>query len=142
MQIKAIGKRRESAPRPAQTAAEQVYLIAEQPERSGLVESALRRASLKLRSYSSAEQFLYDVSSDNRGVVVTEANLPGISGVELHHRLIERGIDLPVIVLTDEGDIPTAVRALEAGALDCVEEPVHARALVHRIRDALSRYHS
>ena len=119
---------------------ERVYLIMEGLERSGLLESVLRKACLTTRNYSSAEQFLVDISAGDRGVVVTEATLPGMSGVDLHHYLIKRGIDLPVIVLAGEGDVPTAVRALKAGAMDCMEEPVMARALVHRIRDALDLY--
>jgi two-component system response regulator FixJ len=65
-----------------------------------------------------------------------------MSGVDLHRCLAERGIDMPVIVLAAGGDVPTAVRALEAGALDCMEEPIQAQALVHRVRDALNRYRS
>jgi len=121
---------------------EQVFLIGERQERSGILESALHRACLNTRKYSSAEQFLYDIASGDQGVVVTEAKLAGMSGVDLRHCLMERGIDMPVIVLACEGDIPTAVRALKAGALDCMEEPVQPQALVHRVRGALLRYHS
>ena len=140
MLIKTMVRKTEPVPRATNAAAEQVYLIGERPERSGLLESVLRQTSLNLSNYPSAEQFLFDISAGDRGVVVTEAALPGMSGIDLHRCLTERGIDMPVIVLACEGDIPTAVRALEAGALDCMEEPVQALVLVHKVRDAMNRY--
>jgi two-component system, LuxR family, response regulator DctR len=66
--------------------------------------------------------------------------MPGMSGLALFDRLIERGLlaGLPVIFLTGHGDVPTAVAAVKRGAFDFVEKPFAGNALVDRIELALA----
>jgi len=66
--------------------------------------------------------------------------MPGMSGLALFDRLIERGLlpVLPVIFLTGHGDVPTAVAAVKRGAFDFVEKPFSDNALVDRIEQALA----
>jgi two-component system response regulator DctR len=66
--------------------------------------------------------------------------MPGMSGLTLFERLIERGLTdaLPVIFLTGHGDVPTAVAAVKRGAFDFVEKPFSDNALVDRIEQALA----
>lgn len=64
--------------------------------------------------------------------------MPGMDGLELLARMGERGIDLPVIVLTGYGDVSTAVRAMKAGAVDFIEKPIDEGQLLGAIRTALA----
>ena len=64
--------------------------------------------------------------------------MPGMNGLELQRSLIERGIDIPVIVLTGYADVPTAVRALKSGAVEFLEKPFNDDVLLEQIRKALA----
>jgi len=64
--------------------------------------------------------------------------MPGMDGLELLARLGELAIDLPVIVVTGHGDVPTAVRAMNAGAVDFIEKPIDETQLFAAIDTALA----
>jgi two-component system response regulator DctR len=104
----------------------------------------LRSRGLAARTWPSAEAFLADWSEELRGCLVLDVRMDGMSGVELHDRLVDRGSRLPVIFLTGHGDVPLAVGALKKGAFDFVEKPFNDNDLVDRIlaairHDALQR---
>jgi two-component system response regulator DctR len=73
--------------------------------------------------------------------LLLDVRMPGLSGLALFDRLVERGFTevLPVIFLTGHGDVPTAVAAVKRGAFDFVEKPFSDNALVDRIEQALQR---
>jgi two-component system, LuxR family, response regulator FixJ len=64
--------------------------------------------------------------------------MPGMDGLELQEEIVRRGIDLPVVFMTGHGDVPLAVRAMRAGALEFIEKPFDDEALVATIRRALA----
>jgi two-component system, LuxR family, response regulator DctR len=72
--------------------------------------------------------------------LLLDVRMPGMSGLALFDRLIERGLVevLPVIFLTGHGDVPTAVAAVKRGAFDFVEKPFSDNALVDRVEQALA----
>jgi FixJ family two-component response regulator len=92
---------------------------------------------LQVRTYDSAEGFLAALRPTTSGCLVLDVRLPRMSGPELQAALAARGIRLPIIFLTAQGDIPTSVRTLQAGALDFLEKPVAGELLVDRVRAAL-----
>ena len=71
--------------------------------------------------------------------LLLDMRMPGMSGLALFERLIERGLlhTLPVIFLTGHGDVPTAVAAVQRGAFDFFEKPFSDNALVDRVEQAL-----
>ena len=71
--------------------------------------------------------------------LLLDVRMPGLSGLALFERLVERGLTrvLPVIFLTGHGDVPTAVAAVKQGAFDFVEKPFSDNALVDRVQQAL-----
>ncbi len=73
--------------------------------------------------------------------LLLDVRMPGMSGLALFERLIERGLldTLPVIFLTGHGDVPTAVAAVKQGAYDFVEKPFSDNALVDRVEQALAQ---
>jgi FixJ family two-component response regulator len=92
---------------------------------------------LQVRTYESAEGFLAALRPTTSGCLVLDVRLPRMSGPELQARLAARGMRLPIIFLTAQGDIPTSVRALQAGAVDFLEKPVAGDLLLERVRAAL-----
>lgn len=99
----------------------------------------LRTARHEVRSYDSAVTFLADFKADGPGCIITDVRMPEVGGIELLHRLKERGIDLPVIVITGHGDIALAVEAMKAGAVDFLEKPFDDERVLVAIASALDR---
>lgn len=92
-----------------------------------------------MTTYVSASAFLEDLGRAPSGCVVTDVQMPEISGLELLRRLSDRLPRFPVIVLTGEADVPIAVEALKNGALDLIEKPYSAATIVAAVRQALTQ---
>jgi two-component system response regulator FixJ len=98
----------------------------------------LRSAQLEVEVYESAVAFLGKVAGA-AGCVVTDVRMPEMTGIELVRRLKELGNKLPVIVMTGHGDVPLAVEAMKAGAVDFIEKPFDDAAMLTAVRAALAR---
>lgn len=89
-------------------------------------------------TYTSADELL-TAELAAAGCVLTDFRMPGMDGLQLQANLAERGASLPVIVMTGHGDVPMAVRAMKAGAVDFLEKPFEHGHLLDAIRRALDR---
>jgi two-component system response regulator FixJ len=96
----------------------------------------LEPEGLAVRTYASAMS-LMSVELPPAGCILTDFDMPGINGLELQLQLTARGIRLPVIVMTGHGDVPVAVRAMKAGAMDFLEKPFGDGQLLDAIKRAL-----
>jgi two-component system response regulator FixJ len=96
----------------------------------------LEASGLPVQTYGSANEFL-GAAAGLAGCVLTDVRMPDIDGLELQRRLNERGIRLPVIVMTAQADVPLAVRAMKAGAVDFLEKPFSDDALLNAVTRAL-----
>jgi two-component system response regulator FixJ len=93
---------------------------------------------LAVRTYASAAALL-GAELLAAGCVLTDFHMPGMDGLKLQARLAESGVTLPVIVMTGYGDVPAAVRAMKAGAIDFLEKPFADGQLMDAIGRALQR---
>jgi two-component system, LuxR family, response regulator FixJ len=92
---------------------------------------------LRAAVFSSAEDFLAVYDESWRGCLLTDLKMPGLSGLELQARLRERGVKLPVVVLTAHGDVTTTRAALKNGAIDFLEKPPDDEVLVDVLVNAI-----
>jgi RNA polymerase sigma factor (sigma-70 family) len=92
---------------------------------------------LRAAVFSSAEDFLAVYDPAWRGCLLTDLKMPGLSGLELQAKLQERGVALPVVVLTAHGDVATARAALKNGAIDFLEKPPDDAVLVDVLLNAI-----
>jgi len=92
-----------------------------------------------VRVYDSAVAFLKELPRAQAGCVVTDIRMPDMSGLDLQRHLRETKSGFPVIVITGHGDVPLAVEAMKAGAVDFIEKPFEDEVLLSAIRVALSR---
>ncbi|MFI4950602.1 MAG: response regulator FixJ [Caulobacterales bacterium] len=99
----------------------------------------LEAASMSVKTYGSADDFLAQLDSLDRGCIVTDVRMPGLNGLELIRILAKRGAPHPVIVITGHGDVAMAVEAMRAGAFDFLEKPFEDQALLGSIRLALAK---
>lgn len=101
------------------------------------LESLGKSAGLPVQAFADGPEFLKACSPRTPGCLVLDVRLRESNGVDLIHEFRERGLTLPVIVMTAYGDVPTAARAFRGGAVDFLEKPVSPRKLIERIREAL-----
>jgi FixJ family two-component response regulator len=73
-----------------------------------------------------------------RGCLVLDVRLPGMSGMELHSKLLESGVSLPVIIMTGHGDIPMVRKALKAGAVEFLIKPFQDEELLQAVEQAFA----
>jgi FixJ family two-component response regulator len=108
------------------------------PVRDGL-KLLLRSVGHRVETYASAQEFLDAYADDRPGCLVLDVRMPGMSGLDLQERLNERRAILPIIFITGHGDVPMAVEALQAGALDFLQKPFRDQELLDRIASALDK---
>jgi two-component system, LuxR family, response regulator FixJ len=97
----------------------------------------IESVNLQVETFESAQEFLEKLDSDRPGCIVLDVRMPGMSGLDLQDYLRENGVDIPIIIITAYGDVPMAVRAIKAGALDFIEKPVCDQVLLDHIHDAI-----
>jgi FixJ family two-component response regulator len=120
------------------TASTTVHVIDDDPDIRETIENLARSVGLSARSYASAQDFLGNYAGDRPGCIVLDLRMPGMSGIEAQARFAEQGINLPVIILTGYGDVPTAVRGLKGGAVDFIEKPFNNQLLLERIQACIA----
>ena len=116
--------------------AEAVHIIDDDPSVRDSLRVLLEAAGFAVTTYESAVAFL-TASPMLRGCVLTDLCMPDIDGLELQRRLNELGLPLSVIVMTGHGQIPLAVGAMKAGAVDFLEKPFEDVHLLEAIGRAL-----
>jgi two-component system, LuxR family, response regulator FixJ len=117
-----------------------VHLIDDDDGVRQAVAFLLTTSGFAVRVYESAPAFLGALPTVQPGCIVTDVRMPEMDGLELQRQLKLRGIGLPVIVITGHGDVPLAVEAMKAGAVDFIEKPFNDEKLLSAIRVAIDRH--
>jgi len=99
----------------------------------------IRSIDLDVEAYASAQDFLDAYRPGRPGCLLLDVRMPGMSGLELQRELAERAIDLQVVILTGHGNVPVAVQAMKAGAVDFIEKPFNNELLLDRIQRAVAQ---
>ena len=99
----------------------------------------LRHAGFRVKTYVDGVAFLEQVDDAEKGCILLDVQMPKINGLQVQEALNERGVAMPVIVLTGHGDVAVAVRAMKAGAVDFVEKPYAKQSLVDALTRAFER---
>src|SRR6201997_2751718 len=113
------------------------FLIDDDPGVRDSLTLLLSLKGLRTQAFANAESFIDTYRPQRSGCVLTDLRMPGMTGLELQAALRERHIDLPVVVLTAHGDVPTARAALKNGAFDFLEKPVDDAMLLDVLQNAL-----
>jgi FixJ family two-component response regulator len=121
------------------TAAQTVFIVDDDEAVRESLTVLVQAEGLRAQAFPSAEAFLAGGAETASGCLIVDIHMPGLTGLELQAELIRRHIGLPVIVITGQGDVPKAVAALKAGAVDFLEKPYNVEALLRVVREALDR---
>jgi len=101
--------------------------------------SLLRSVGFEVQVFGTALQFLYCRRPEPPACVVLEVRLCGLSGLDLQRELVRAGIDIPVLFVTQHGDIPMTVQAMKAGAIDFLTKPVDEQRLLEALEQGFLR---
>jgi two-component system response regulator FixJ len=99
----------------------------------------LKTSGYAVETWSSGVEFLKDVKRVEMGCVLLDVRMPEIDGLGVQRALAERGVTMPVVVMTGHGDISIAVEAMKAGAVDFLEKPFEKATLLEAVEAAFAR---
>ena len=99
----------------------------------------LKTSGYAVQNWPSGAAFLKDVRHVEPGCILLDIRMPEMDGLAVQAALVERGVTMPVVILTGHGDIGTAVQAMKAGAVDFLEKPFEKKALLGAIEQACER---
>ncbi|MDJ0805679.1 MAG: response regulator FixJ [Gammaproteobacteria bacterium] len=97
----------------------------------------IESVAMQVKTFESADAFIENYYPGRSGCLLLDVRMPGMSGLELQEYLAEQRISIPVIIITGHGDVPMAIRAMKAGAVDFIEKPFNDELLLESIRHAL-----
>ncbi|PHR92793.1 MAG: DNA-binding response regulator [Robiginitomaculum sp.] len=115
-----------------------VYILDDDEAVRDSMSALLDSYGFEQKVFSSANTFLAEVSPEYAGCLLLDIRMPEMDGLEVLQRLVKDGIKLPVIIITGHGDLPMAVKAMKAGAVDFIEKPFEEDVLVESVRRAMA----
>lgn len=99
----------------------------------------LKTSGFQVRAYDSGDSLLKEASTLDPGCILLDIRMPGMDGLEVQQALNNRGVTLPVVIMTGHGDVTLAVQAMKAGAIDFIEKPFEKAVLLGAIDQAFER---
>ncbi len=114
-----------------------VFVVSADAAVSDSVKDLVESAGLQAETFSTLPAFLNAVEPGRRGCLVLDARFSDLNDPERQARLAAAFVRMPGLLITDRGDVPTAVRAVKAGAMDVVQKPYRDENLLESIENAL-----
>ena len=113
-----------------------IFIVDDDAGSRDSLRALLQSAGFQVRDYPSALAFLDDNITIG-GCLIADVLMPEMTGWELQTEVVRRAIALPVIFITGHGDVPLAVRAMKAGAVEFFTKPVRHQELLDAIKFAI-----
>jgi two-component system, LuxR family, response regulator FixJ len=115
-----------------------VFVVDDEPILCQAMEFLFNSIGMKVRTFGSAREFLDDYDPAYSGCLLLDIRMPVMCGLELQKILRDRGIELPIIVITGHGDIQIAVETMKMGAVDFIEKPFRDQTLIAVVQKAIA----
>lgn len=113
-----------------------VHILDDEESIRRSLDFVLRHEGYETATWSDPADFFKCATDHDRACMLLDVRMPGMDGLDVQKKMSDEGLNLPVIVLTGHGDVPMAVRALQAGAIDFLEKPVDREHLLGSIARA------
>ena len=114
-----------------------VFVVDDDREIREYVRWLLEARGFTVKTFEEPQSFLDSFTDSGPACLVTDLRMPGLSGLDLQAQLAERGIDLPIIMISAYAEVSSAVPAMREGAIDFLEKPFDGNALIERVSAAL-----
>jgi FixJ family two-component response regulator len=121
------------------TAPATVFLVDDDPGVLKALTRLLLVSGYEVRAHASPDEFLERHDPSAPGCVVLDVAMPPWNGLDVQARLAASGVERPVVFITGNGDVPTSVRAMKAGAVDFLIKPFDAEDFLTAVRAAVGR---
>lgn len=116
-----------------------VFIIDDDAGVRSAMQRVLKSVGLRSEAFAAANDFQQRAPHDGPSCLILDVRLPGMSGLDLQRKLLEAGIQIPIIFITAHGDIPMTVKAMKSGALEFLTKPFRNQDLLDAIHQALER---
>jgi two-component system response regulator FixJ len=114
-----------------------VFVVDDDPAIRESLRWLIESVGLNVKIFATAQEFLDGYDPSLAGCLVLDIRMPGMSGLDLQNELAARKVNIPILIITGHAEVPVAVRAMKAGALDFIEKPFSDQLLLDRIRRAI-----
>jgi FixJ family two-component response regulator len=104
-----------------------------------MLKAAMDAVSLRAKLYDSAEAFLEEFNAHGAGCIVLDLKMPGMGGLQLLQKLREMAVEMPIIVISGNADVPNAVASMKLGAIDLLQKPFKINELIEKVQEALAQ---
>ena len=116
-----------------------VFVVDDDPSMRHALEVLIRSAGWQPQAFATAGDFLALPRAGVPSCLVLDFSLPDIDGLDLQRQVAEEGHELPIVFVTDNGDLRKVVRAMKAGAVDVITKPFDSGMLLDAITSAIDR---
>ena len=116
-----------------------IHIVDDEDSIRRSVSFMLKTSGYQVETWNSGQAFLKEVKHAEHGCILLDVRMPEIDGLEVQRALAERGVTMPVVIMTGHGDISIAIRAMKAGAVDFLEKPFEKSALIAAIEESFQR---
>jgi len=113
-----------------------IFVVDDDDDVRDSIRVLLKSAGYTVQDFGSAKSFLADRAGTGH-CLIADIRMPEMDGLELQREVINRKLGLPIIIITGHGDVPLAVRAMKAGAVDFIEKPFDDETLLTSVKRAL-----
>ncbi len=116
-----------------------VFILDDDTRMRAAMQRLLKTVGLRSESFGTPEAFFQHKLPNSPSCLVLDVRLPGMSGLDVQHKLAEVGVHIPIIFITGHGDIPMTVKAMKSGAVEFLTKPFRDQDLIDAIQQALDR---
>jgi FixJ family two-component response regulator len=116
-----------------------VYVVDDDSDVRNAIDTLMRSVGYKVRTFTSASEFLRAKLSDVPGCLVLDVRMPGMSGLDLQSEMTKANVDIPIIFITGHADVAMAVKVMKAGAVEFLTKPFHDQDLLDSLQHAVER---
>src|SRR4030043_2406494 len=123
----------------AKTAEKHIFSLDDEPTIREVIKETLEDSNFKVSCFGSPIECLARLHSQKCDLLITDLKMPEKDGIELLMDVKHLAPWVPVLMITGYGDVPTAVKAMKAGAVDFIEKPLEKKSFVRKIKSILER---
>lgn len=116
-----------------------VYIVDDDASVRDALCALILSAGYEALACASAAEFLQVYDPERLGCLLLDIRMPDVNGLDLQESLVNKGVPIPTIIISGHGNVPNAVRAMRAGALDFIEKPFRRRVLLDRVRKGITQ---
>lgn len=116
-----------------------VFVVDDDPKVREALQWLFESVNLPVETFKNAKHFIDNHNANKMGCLIVDVRMPGMSGLELLDYLKLKKCHLPIIMITGHGDIPMAVRAIQAGAEDFITKPFNDKYLIDKIQQIFTQ---